>query len=123
MLGRINKEGFDKIRNYFPSFHESVKKSVLSYTNPWKDCLRKFLKHTPYFADLNDYKLTSVIYKCRMMQFDKDDTLFKAGDVVEGIYIVLKGYVILEFELKNFGTLPLKVLPAGSVLNFDRVSK
>ena len=58
-----------------------------------------------------------------MIQFDKDDTLFKAGDVVEGIYIVLKGYVILEFELKNFGTLPLKVLPAGSVLNFDRVSK
>ena len=85
--------------------------------------MKKFLKHTPYFSELNDYKLASVIYKCRMVQFDKGETLFKAGDLVEGIYIILKGYVILDFEIRDFGTLPLKVLPAGSVLNFDWVSK
>ena len=45
--------------------------------------------------------------------------LFKAGDLVDGIYIVLKGYVILEYEFKQIGTFPLKVLGAGSVLNFD----
>ena len=95
ILGKLEKEQFVTLNRYFPSFYDKLKSDALTQTSRWKEKLLKVLERTPYFSMLRREQMCKLIYTFAMRQFDSETIIFSAGERPKGLWIIVRGYVIL----------------------------
>lgn len=97
IFGKIREEGISWIRFTFPGFFKALKENLKSYENPQIKQIQKFLDTIPFFKSLTSYRKLKLACKCKMFQFEPGSTLFKRGDPPRGLWIILRGFVVLKF--------------------------
>ena len=115
ILGKLEKNQFATITQYFAGFFEKLKLSALKQSEPWKRKLTKVLRNTPYFYSLGEEEMSKLVYTFQMRQFDGASVILEAGEESAGLWVVLKGRVLVKYRERL-----LMTLKGGSILNYDR---
>lgn len=116
LLGVINNVQKKVLKIQFPALFNTIKSEVMKYSSPWIEQILEILPQLVYFKNLNRYDLNKVAHHFVLRQFDKGDKLFSEGQMNKGIFIIMKGYVLLKFKTKSVD-IPLHICEKGTVLN------
>lgn len=121
IFGKIREEGINRIRFTFPGFFKALKEDLKTYSNPQIKQIQYILDKIPFFKTLNSYRKLKLACKCKMYQFEPGSFLYKRGDIPRGLWIILRGYVVLKFNSCHL-EVPMAVLKRGTILNYDRMA-
>ncbi len=83
--------------------------------------MRKFLSNVSYFQNADDSLLGELALHCQLLQFDKKAVLFSEGDIATGLWVVVKGYILLERRIEDL-SVPQAIVTRGTLLNYDRLA-
>src|SRR5262249_20233622 len=71
------------------------------------------LEKVPLFSGLNPSQLRSVAILAEVRRFEAGVSLFKEGDVGDGMYVVIQGKVRISKQVPGIGEEALAILEAG----------
>ena len=118
LLGVINNVQKKVLKKEFPALFNTIKSEVLKYSSPWMEQILEILPQLTYFRNLNLYDLNNVAHHFVLLQYNKGSKLFEQGQMNRGLFIIMKGFVLLRFKTKSADT-PLQICEKGTVLNND----
>lgn len=75
----------------------------------------ELLKQLPLFKDLSEVDLQSLVEKCRMDRFDKEEAIFFQGDPADRIWIVRQGKVKIVRHEEDGREVILEIIQPGEV--------
>ena len=81
----------------------------------------KILERVPYFRGLNSSSLSEIIYNCSFSYHQLNEVILAPKKEMDALGFILNGYVLLNYSLKHL-EMPLGVVWAGAVLNYDRAA-
>ena len=97
-LAVLSREHFLEILSYQPSMKKRFIERIAGYRDNYSHFLKRSLRRVPYFAQLKETTLVSVLYSLSTEIFTQGKTLVKSGEEVSKSYIVLEGTLQLEFS-------------------------
>ena len=78
--------------------NKSLNSGLLNKFQEYQDFLRFTLRQTGAFGPVSDTELDLLAAICEPQHLNKDDVLFREGDVIHGLYIVARGAVFLQVQ-------------------------
>lgn len=85
----------------FPETYNTLRNEMKKYQDPWKIYLKKLLRGVPYFSNLDDEIIEELSYELQMKYYDDSHQVFKQGDSVEDIHIIVEGTLDLLLEISD----------------------
>jgi CRP/FNR family cyclic AMP-dependent transcriptional regulator len=80
--------------------------------------LCNLIAQQPFFKGLNDRQLQLLAAAAMEKQFAPGEWIFRQGDPANRFYLILEGKVLIESEVKNGGTIPVRRLGPGEDLGW-----
>jgi CRP-like cAMP-binding protein len=84
--------------------------------NPASKQLLTLIAQQPFFNGLSGPHLQLLADSAMETQFEAGQWIFRQGDPANRFYLILKGKVLIEAELKGRGTIPIRTLGPGDDL-------
>jgi CRP/FNR family transcriptional regulator, cyclic AMP receptor protein len=106
-----------------PPFGETVKIPVSSasanvpepkFISP----LQKLIAQQHFFAHLRDENHHLLSDLAMEVEYASDEWIFREGDPANRFFIILRGYVSIEVDCENGGTVPIRTLGPGDDLGW-----
>ena len=85
----------------FDEVHNLLKKKMRQYQDTLKVFVKNFLKDIPYIKDQNEDILEEIYYHIKPEYYEKQQIVFRTGDIVDRIYFIVSGEVDLLLNLNN----------------------
>ena len=81
--------------------------------------IHSLLSEHPFFKDLDPSYLDLIAGCGKNVQFEKDQFIFREGEMANSFYMLRKGAVTLELHSPSRGSLPVETLHEGEVLGWS----
>ena len=101
VLSSISKLVFHDMIQQFDEVHNLLKKKMRQYQDTLKVFIKNFLKDIPYIKDQNEDILEEIYYHIKPEYYEKQQIVFRTGDIVDRIYFIVSGEVDLLLNLNN----------------------
>lgn len=100
-ISHVTKETFNEMSMEFPETHNILRKEMKKYQDPWKIYLKSLLRGVPYFQHLDDEIIEELSYGLHMRYYDKDNQVFKQGEQIKNIHIIVEGTLDIIIDINN----------------------
>ena len=80
--------------------------------------LAKLVAEQPFFQGLSEQHIQLLAQSAMITEFDAGQWLFRQGDPANRFYLILKGKVLIESEVKERGMIPIRTLGPGDDLGW-----
>ena len=89
---------------------------VIATANRASNQLRTLVAQQPFFKGLSRPHLQLLADSAMETQFKAGQRIFRQGDPANRFYLILEGKVLIEAEVKERGTIPIRTLGPGDDL-------
>ena len=89
---------------------------ALDSNNPVASHLLKLVADQPFFKGLKEEHLRLLAESAMVTEFKADEWIFRQGDPANRFYLILEGKVMIESEVKERGTVPIRTFGPGDDL-------
>jgi len=89
---------------------------VVATGSPASSQLLKLIAQQPFFNGLSGPHLQLLADSAMATQFKSGQWIFRQGDPANRFYLILEGKVLVESEVKERGTIPIRTLGPGDDL-------
>jgi CRP/FNR family cyclic AMP-dependent transcriptional regulator len=91
---------------------------VVATANPASNQLLALVAQQPFFKGMSGHLIQHLADSILEMQFEPGQWLFRQGDPANRFYLILKGKVLIESEVKELGMVPIRTLGPGDDLGW-----
>jgi CRP-like cAMP-binding protein len=100
-IAMLLKKDYEAAVSRFPQLVEKLRKTTVSYDDPWKKFLLETLSLADYFTALPPDVFQELAYIMEVNKYETGAYLFKPGEEVTKLYLVAEGSVELAFTMNE----------------------
>lgn len=92
---------FSEMSLEYPDVYNILRQEMSKYQDPWKRNLKRLLRGVPYFTNLDEDIIEELTYQLKMNYYSDGSQIFKQGDSVNKIHIVVEGKLDIILEING----------------------
>lgn len=100
-IAHLNKELFRDMCHQFVDVRVKLKDNLKNYNDKLKVFLKLSLRNVPYMKNLSDEVIEEITYNLKQKYYEDSDVIYRAGSLVENLYIVTRGEVNLMMSIEG----------------------
>jgi CRP-like cAMP-binding protein len=100
-IAMLMKKDYEIVVSRFPQLVDKLRKTTVSYDDPWKKFLLETLSLADYFSALPSEVFQELAYIMEVNKYETGAYIFKPGDEVTKLYLIAEGSVELGFTMNE----------------------
>lgn len=109
-----------EVRGEYPATKSNEHKASpdIATANLASSQLITLVAQQPFFKGMSDHLIQLLADSIMEMQFKPGDWIYRQGNPANRFYLILEGKVLIESEVKERGTIPIRTLGPGDDLGW-----